>query len=134
MRYKNEDFLLDIAPLLERLDRGETLFWEEEAKLAAIKVLHGISWKGELPGSIKTMTELEILNLAGTPVSDLSPLGGLRSLKTLSLSGTPVRDLSPLRGLKALKKLYLDYTQVRDLSPLGGTPGPSTAAAEASPS
>lgn len=118
MEYKSRRQLRDIAPLLERLDRGETLSEEEQAELAAIRELNGSEWGGELPHSICILTGLESLNLWGSQVSDLTPLRGLTVLKSLNLSGTQVRDLTPLRGLAVLKSLNLNGTQVRDLTPL----------------
>lgn len=142
MRYKSERYLDEIAPLLYRLDRGETLSDEELAELAAIRILQGSLRKGELPRSIGTLKALKTLDLRNAQVRDLSPLCGLRALKyldltdtqvhdlsplcdltdleVLSLSCTQVCDLSPLGGLTALKTMYLSYTQVRDLSPLSG--------------
>ena len=64
MEFATERRLEDIAPLLERLDRGETLFEEEQAELAAIRRLNLGEWEGELPHSIRTLTELESLELS----------------------------------------------------------------------
>lgn len=120
MEYESKRQLRDIAPLLERLDRGESLSEEEQAELAAIRSLDGFAWEGELPKSIETLTDLEYLDLRGARVSDLPPLGGLRALRILCLNGTQVRDLSLLAGLTALNSLDLSRVQVCDLSPLGG--------------
>lgn len=123
MEFATERELVDIAPLLERLDRGETLSEEEQAELAAIQHLFSSGWKGELPYSIRTLTALKSLDLWKSQVRDLSPLGGLTALEYLSLTRTQVRDLSPLGGLTALRYLSLTGTQVHDLSPLRGLKG-----------
>ena len=60
------------------------------------------------------------LKLDDTEVSDLAPLAELTSLRLLRLPGTKVRDLTPLSDLKDLQILYLMNTQVTDLSPLVG--------------
>ena len=120
MEYKSKRKLREIAPLLERLDRGETLSEGEQAELAAIRSLDGFYWEGVLPRSIRTLTALESLDLWGTQVSDLTPLSGLTALKSLNLSGTQVSDLTPLSGLTALESLVLSDTQVSDLTPLSG--------------
>ena len=60
------------------------------------------------------------LDLAGTLVSDLSPLAGLAALQSLDLSRTRVSDVSPLAGVAALQRLDLISTQVSDVSPLAG--------------
>ena len=102
MEYATERRLEDIAPLLERLDRGETLFEEEQAELAAIRRLNLGEWEGELPHSIRTLTALESLDLSFSKVSNLAPLSGLTALEKLFLDGTQVNDLTPLIGLTAL--------------------------------
>jgi Leucine-rich repeat (LRR) protein len=42
---------------------------------------------------------LEGLNIQNLPVSDLSPLAGITTLRSLLLLGNQVSDLSPLAGL-----------------------------------
>ena len=145
MKYESERELKDIAPLLERLDRGEMLTREEEAELAAIRVLDGSRWEQELPASIATLTGLQwldldnsqvqdlsllsnlkglqMLRLNNTRVQDLSALAGLEELQLLDLSDTLVEDLAPLSDLKGLQRLEFDNTQVHDLTPLSGLKG-----------
>ena len=120
MEYESKRKLVDIAPLLERLDRGEMLSEEEQAELAAIRSLEGDGWESELPGSICTLTALVSLNLRWAQVSDLTPLSGLAALESLYLRSTQVIDLTPLSGLKELESLDLGGTQVSDLTPLSG--------------
>ncbi|HLP89565.1 MAG TPA: leucine-rich repeat domain-containing protein [Nostocaceae cyanobacterium] len=64
------------------------------------------------------LTNLTLLNLSGTQVSDVSPLANLTNLTRLSLWGTQVSDVSPLANLTKLTQLYLSRTQVSDVSPL----------------
>ncbi len=54
------------------------------------------------------------LSLAGTAVSELSPLTGMK-LMFLHCGGSKVSDLSPLDGMP-LKELNLDQTKVSDAS------------------
>ena len=54
--------------------------------------------------------------LAGSNVSDISPLAGMPLLR-LDLQNNALRDLSPLKGAPLIA-LYLDGTTVDDLSPL----------------
>ena len=61
------------------------------------------------------------LSIAGTAVSDLSPLHGLPGLKWISLAGSPVKDLTPLQGL-SLRVLRIGGTRVENLAPLAGLP------------
>lgn len=56
------------------------------------------------------MTSLRDLNLRETPVSDLTPLQGLK-LKILAMVDSRVSDVSPLRGM-ALEKVSLTPTNV----------------------
>ena len=75
--------------------------------------------------ALREMTNLEVLDLRGNEMSDLSPLSGLTNLKELNLSGDiegneDIRDLSPLSGLTSLKSLHLPAEQIEDLSPLSG--------------
>ena len=123
MEYATERRLEDIAPLLERLDRGEKLTAEEQAELTAIRSLDGPFWKGELPQSSGVLTALKSLDLWEAQVCDLTPLSGLTALKSLKLDDTQVSDLTPLSGLTALETLDMDGTQVSNLTPLRGLTG-----------
>jgi hypothetical protein len=58
------------------------------------------------------------LDLQSTRVSNLASLSSMTSLRRLNLSGTDVTDLSPLASLEGLEELRLEHTQVQDLSPL----------------
>lgn len=53
-----------------------------------------------------------------TPVTDVSPLAGLRSLTELDLRATSVVDISALANVPNLTILNLARTQVMDVSPL----------------
>jgi internalin A len=64
--------------------------------------------------------QIRLASLAGTDVTDLSPLAGL-PLKQLDISDTQVSDLSPLAGMP-LEVLYAERTRVNDISPLTGLP------------
>ncbi len=64
---------------------------------------------------------LDYLNLSELPVSDLSPITSLKTLKTLCLDGMPATDLTPLRGLR-LKTLSIKGTPVADLTPIKEMP------------
>lgn len=123
MKYSEYGYLRNIAPLLERLDRGEILAPEEQEELAAIRSLDGDFWNRELPASIATLTGLQRLWLMHSEVRDLSPLSGLINLNDLFLCDTKVCDLSPLFELRSLRWLDLYNTQVCDLTPLSSLSG-----------
>ena len=68
------------------------------------------------------MPDLEVLIIAMTGVSDLSPLANCHKLEYLELNSSPnIRDLSPLEGHTALRHLNIGCCpQIRDISPLYG--------------
>ncbi|MEQ2008372.1 MAG: protein kinase [Limisphaerales bacterium] len=67
----------------------------------------------------KTLVELNLRNCIS--VLDLGPLAEL-PIKRLDLRGTRVTDLKPLGSIKTLTVLDLGASQVRDLTPLAGKP------------
>ena len=65
---------------------------------------------------------LKALNLLDTGVTNLAPLGEIRTLERLAIAATrQLHDLSGLRGL-LLKELTIIGTEVTDLVPLRGMP------------
>ncbi|NET61541.1 MAG: leucine-rich repeat domain-containing protein [Symploca sp. SIO2E6] len=66
----------------------------------------------------QVLSNLQILDLGRTQISDISPLSGLTQLQVLRLSETQVKDVSHLSGLTQLQVLRLSATQIRDFSPL----------------
>ena len=64
---------------------------------------------------------LRALSVADTKVRDLTPLAGMPSLGHLNLAGTDVSDLSPVRDLR-LTEILCDRTKIVDLSPLKNMP------------
>jgi len=68
---------------------------------------------------IKDMTALSELDLSGNDyIQSIEPLGRLTNLRLLNLSGTNVSDLTPIRNLTELVELDLSKTKVFDLAPL----------------
>ncbi len=67
---------------------------------------------------LKYFESLEILNLYGNKISDLTPLASLKNLKTLNVSKNSVKSLEPLRELVNLEKLTADENGISDLTPL----------------
>ena len=67
---------------------------------------------------LAALTSLRSLNLTRTSVIDLNPLASLPELHSLSLSRTLVSDVRPLASLSKLEKLDLSRTQVSDVRPL----------------
>jgi len=75
----------------------------EKTKVTSIAALEGMP--------------LEELLLTDSPISDLTPLRNIKTLKILSISGTKVTSLEALSGLD-LDRLYFSRTKVSDLKPL----------------
>lgn len=55
------------------------------------------------------------LTLEGTRVADLKPLAKMTSLERLHIGGTPVTDLTPLKGLKLKRLVFTPGTITRGL-------------------
>ena len=67
------------------------------------------------------MPKLEVLIIAMTGVTDISPLRGCEKLEYLELNSTNIADLSPLEGHTALRHLNIAACpHIRDISPLYG--------------
>jgi len=71
---------------------------------------------------LNKLTELTVVNLSGTPVSDLMPLRNLNNLESLDISNTSVNTLEPLRYCTKLHNLRLKGTPVADFSILSVFP------------
>ena len=68
--------------------------------------------------ALAAATSLTELDLSGTAVTDLAPVGKLTMLQFLSIVETPVADVSPLKTLVRLDLLLAVDTRVTDWSPL----------------
>ena len=67
---------------------------------------------------IAGLRQLQWLDLSYTPVSSLEPVAGLRQLEWLDLSNTPVSSLEPIADLGQLQYLHLSNTPVSSLEPV----------------
>jgi len=84
-------------------------------------------WQSEISDltPFAELTNLTSLSLLGSQITDLTPLAGLTNLTTLGLGGdgiggNQISDLTPLAGLTNLTELRLDMNQISDLTPLAG--------------
>ena len=69
------------------------------------------------------MPKLEVLIIAMTGVTDISPLRNCERLEYLELNSTDIGDLSPLEGHTALRHLNIGCCpNIHDISPLYGIP------------
>jgi len=67
------------------------------------------------------LTQMEMLNLSGNQLSDITPLyrgSGQSALTWLNLSQNQISDLTPLERLTDLKYLFLGSNLISDVSPL----------------
>ena len=77
----------------------------------------GIQGTTNLSG-LEFATNLEHLDLAMDPISDLTPLANLFQLRTLWVWQCDISDITPLANLTRLKTLDLSYNRIADISPL----------------
>lgn len=76
----------------------------------------------KIPPQLAQLTQLVLLNLTSTQISDLSPLTTLTNLQDLYLDHTLVSTLTPIRNSINLEALYFDDTSIDDLSPIMNMP------------
>ncbi len=67
---------------------------------------------------LSQLTNLKLLNLSSTNVSDLTPIRNLTELVELDLSRTKIFDLSPLKYATKLARLSLNQTEIRSVAAL----------------
>ena len=117
------DCKLEVLPSHLRLLTDLTLANTSLPNLAGLKDLPRLNWLDLRRSNVEDISELanfkqlKVLKLAGTKVTDLSPLAGL-NLGYLDLSDTQVTDLSPLAGNTNLSNLQLSGSSVTDLTGL----------------
>ncbi len=69
---------------------------------------------------IEQLTRLEVLDLYGNQIRELSPLAGLRRLRYLDLGSNQVEEVTALSSLKSLQVLLLADNAVTEVSALAG--------------
>ena len=85
------------------------------AEQQTMAVLLRVAGTTQCDRAAQVLAKQKLLDLSGTGVSDLRPVGVLTSLETLVLSRNPVKDLSPVGSLVNLKKLVIRGSGVKDL-------------------
>ncbi len=100
------------APDRERLHR-----------IASIRSLD-LSQNREITGlyPLRIMQQLEVLNISGLPVDDISPLMAIHRLVEFNCSNTPVTDLNGITGQQRLKIINCSNTPLNKIDPLGLLP------------
>jgi hypothetical protein len=113
---RREPVVMELAQAVNPLEIAAV----QDFLLEGAEIPEGIAGQIERLAPLPDLSEVRVLRLNGTAVSDLAPLAGLTSLQYLRLDGTAVSDLAPLAGLTSLQSLWLDGTAVSDLAPLAG--------------
>ena len=94
------------------------------ADCSALRSLHDIQvlelWETNISdlSPLAHLTGLAELCICGTRITELCALSGLHRLRTLNVSITAIDDLGPLSALGNLEELYASRTSVSDLTPL----------------
>lgn len=99
----------------EGINFGSTC-WSRTANTLALQGF-GIETATSLE-PVEMLRDLEMLEVAGARLKELSPLSTMKTLRELNISGTAVDDIGPLASLTNLEALDLRGTAVADLSPL----------------
>ena len=61
---------------------------------------------------------MEMATLKNNNITDVTPLGNMKSITSLYLQYNRIADVKPLKKLAQLKNLYLAGNPVTDFSPL----------------
>ncbi|EKS8444446.1 leucine-rich repeat domain-containing protein [Listeria monocytogenes] len=70
------------------------------------------------PFTNANLPNLEVLDLSGNQISDITPLSNLTNLSSLYLNNNQISDISPLSNLTDLVDLTLQGNQISDISSL----------------
>lgn len=114
-----------------------------KGQLAKLRRFNGYGEIQDLTG-LELCTQLEVVYIMQSPITDLSIFGKLPKLTTLvlgdckltsldslpklpkltvlNLTGNPIEDLTPLAGMRQLEFVILTGTKAQDLTPLRGLP------------
>lgn len=71
---------------------------------------------------IRSLCQLEYLDLSNNLITDIDALANLKSIKRISLDENEIRDISPLKNCINLEFLCLDGNFISDISPLSDLP------------
>lgn len=119
-------------PVLESLVRGAMGKTEGAITLIEAQTLTRLDlsndWKRFSPDEpsirqldgLEKFVNLEMLDLSGHGISNISALSALTNLTRLSLAGNPIRDISALAKLGGLKMLDLSNCEAEDYTPIAG--------------
>ncbi|MDQ1353721.1 MAG: internalin, partial [Acidobacteriota bacterium] len=81
-------------------------------------VPHEEIWRENYYALDKNTGQVQMLNLVGRNIKDISFISGLSGLTHLYLGKNQLTDITPLSTLTNLTELYLSYNHIKDLTPL----------------
>lgn len=110
----------DSLDLSVRETRALMVLPDEISDLTELRMLYLSYSQISNVAPLACLTHLTNLYLCDTRISDVTPLTGLTALTDLSLRNTEISNTEPLAGLKALASLRLYNTRVKDVTPLAG--------------
>ena len=68
------------------------------------------------------LRNLEVLEISGQQITDLTPVFGLTKLRRLGLECNPITSIEGIDALHELEELYLSGTDITDLTPIDALP------------
>ncbi|WP_080833646.1 leucine-rich repeat protein [Cohnella massiliensis] len=89
--------------------------------LSMLKMDKRVNLVKDLNG-LEYATNLELLQINNSEVSNVGPLGQLPSLEILDLGHNRIEDISQLTNLPSLKEINLSFNNISDPSPLSKLP------------
>ena len=107
------------AAIHESLQRPEHLPINRAAMLHVVEIDARDRGITDLTG-LEFATNLEYLELARNPISDLTPVANLTKLYRLFAWNCEIADISPLTNLTELRYLDLSYNRIADITALAG--------------
>lgn len=110
--------------LINKLEPGSgTPDRERLQRIASTKRLD-LSQNRDITGlyPLRIMQQLEVLNISGLSLNDISPLMAIHRLVEFDCSNTPVSDLNGISGQQRLKVLNCSNSPLNNIDPLGLLP------------
>lgn len=105
-RWINDTIKTDLTPIYEVL--------KQLTKVTEINVSENKSITDLNP--LSELSELTVLNCAGTNVSDINPIRNLNRIKVLDISDTKITDVSNLKYANVVQDFKADNNQIKDIS------------------
>ncbi len=85
-----------------------------------VDVLARVAGARDCDRMVTNLVGLKVLDLTGSGIFDLTPIGDLNQLESLVLSQNTMVDLAPISKLKKLKSFVIRGSKVKELNALSG--------------